>query len=112
MTLTEFLTARLDEDEAWARIHGPVIPWGVGSGPFKAHINTYAGNRVAEARNNNYARHIARHDPARVLAEVAAKRAIVNMDEDDRYSDAYVVAIRALAAAYADHPDYDEAWRP
>jgi hypothetical protein len=95
MTLTEFLTARLDEDEADARgDDGSPTPIGM-------------------------------WDPDRVLAEVAAKRAIVDMAGRSFVpSDAEVVPgmsptqtmawlnLTYLAALYADHPDYDEAWRP
>ncbi|MCW2092498.1 UNVERIFIED_ORG: hypothetical protein M2328_005778 [Rhodococcus erythropolis] len=69
--------------------------------------------------------HIARHDPARILREVAAKRVIIEAaDEATGYDmqvdgefrvgsrnmveEPYVgdVILRALAAAYSDHPDY------
>ena len=70
--------------------------------------------------------HIAFHDPAYVLADVLAKRAIVGMYERERedghavsYSTEqaariYVLerAVELLAAAYADHPEYREEWRP
>jgi hypothetical protein len=102
--LVEFLTARLDEDEAAARAWLPI------------------GNPDAAARE-----HIARHDPARVLREVAAKRAILAghstvtgwnwPDQSDGsvqmdYVEALRRTLRHLAAVYSDHPDYDEAWRP
>jgi hypothetical protein len=62
--------------------------------------------------------HIATHDPARILAECAAKRAIVGLDictacqvemqpchhRDD--------TLRALASVYADREGYDEGWAP
>ena len=68
------------------------------------------------------AQHFARHDPARVLREVEAKRkrlaeyeAVleeIDPDEpDDRVlrSTAYAM-IRYDAEVYSDHPDYDTAW--
>ena len=76
--------------------------------------------------------HIAYHDPARVLADIAAKRAIVedyqivmanNAIERANEGDELKIAARELiakslrmvlirlAAPYADHPDFDEAWR-
>ncbi|WP_405611291.1 DUF6221 family protein [Streptomyces sp. NBC_01508] len=67
--------------------------------------------------------HIARHDPARVLRGIEAKRAIV-VEHDteswaigDRLHDCQWTkwpcrTLRLLAAEYADHPDYQEAWRP
>ncbi|MGZ4524215.1 MAG: DUF6221 family protein, partial [Mycobacteriaceae bacterium] len=65
--------------------------------------------------------HIARHDPARVLAECEAKRRIVeryrvcepNYDEGNRLETRVLDwTMRLLALPYADHPDYDPAWRP
>ena len=65
--------------------------------------------------------HGVHYDPARVLAECAAKRAIVaDRERIDRnasdsewamgYSDANYSALRALAAVYSDHPDYQSEW--
>lgn len=55
------------------------------------------------------------HDPARVLAECEAKRRMLpylvipahRLDHCDRCS-----VLRLLALPYADHGDYDLAWRP
>lgn len=108
-TLTDFLLARIAEDEE--RI-------------TRLRILT------AEDRGETYTGW-AGHD--RVLAECEAKRQIVGdhtlwpgwfgnratcgrcYDGDDVYSEdsAYpCLTLRALATVYADHPDYDEAWRP
>lgn len=62
------------------------------------------------------AEHIARHDPARVLAECAAKRAIVESLLDLLVSGGpshhhYRHMLRTLAAVYADHDQYQEAWK-
>lgn len=72
--------------------------------------------------------HIARHDPARVLREVAAKRAIIEayMESGREFTrhmeagapvearfgamQALEHVIRNLATVYADHPDYREEW--
>ena len=67
--------------------------------------------------------HIARHDPARVLAEANAKRALIDACERADTSAAYPDfeggvysglhdALEYLALPYADHPDYREEWRP
>ena len=59
LTLTEFLLARIAEDEAEARKAGPM--W----------RNEWSAEDV------DVTLHIERHDPARVLAECEAKRRIV-----------------------------------
>lgn len=51
-----------------------------------------------------FADHIARHNPARVLADIEAKRRIVELHDGD---DPYLLSM--LAFPYAQHPDY-EAW--
>lgn len=63
--------------------------------------------------------HIARHDPARVLREVAAKRrrieALAEAAERGLYITATYTAEDALrdeAAVYADRPGYKEDWAP
>jgi hypothetical protein len=142
-TLVEFLTARLDEDEASARAASP-SPWQYGDVDSVAGGSLYDATRMigdlhyeqpddhdgsivrhllsGEADANGA--HIARHDPARVLADVKAKRAIVElraalsqMDRaDDRWEAGQIqsadFAVRHLATAYADHPDYRQEWKP
>ncbi len=98
-----FLGARLDEDEAIARA---TMRW---SGPPWAEVGRE--ERIPERA------HIARHDPARVLREVAAKRAIwaacISADGDrgpsnDLEAQALAWLILQLAAVYSDHPDYPQ----
>lgn len=133
MTLTDFLLARIAEDEAMARdaLHADAVT--PGSWMTEHHNSEYHAEpdccHIAEDRHGHYwtvasevyipiAEHIARHDPARVLAECGAKRDIIemacNIDDSD---DEYAVSLRdgvlaTLALPYVDHPDYDEAWRP
>lgn len=121
MDIVEFLTARLDEDAAVAK--------------DVRHDDWTDYDGWAELDQDVKA-HAWRHDPARVLREVAAKRAIVHMhgseqvdyingDGDSRDSvDCKTCdpggspnlwpcdTLKYLAAAYADHPDYDQSWRP
>jgi len=115
MSVTEFLLARIAEDEAAAtaavEFDYGVSAWCDDGDPVNAHI--------------------ARHDPARVLAECQAKRAIIEqadeasgldamVDNDravgprDMETDPYVgdVILRHLAGVYADHPDYRQEWKP
>ncbi len=105
--LVAFLAARLGEDEAVAR----AVP----DGRF-----AYEMCDVREPVRT----HGERHDPARVLAEVAAKRAIVAAYEraevafrmGQEYEDGMVTALdeagEHLAYVYAEHPDYNPGWQP
>lgn len=110
-TIVEFLRARLGEDENDARRaafwHGPA----------------WAAERVGpyldpDGLDPDIARYIARHDPASVLADVKAKRAIVGRYIDNRphppnaYDLALLDVMRDLATAYADHPEYRQEWKP
>lgn len=99
-TLTDFLLARIAEDEAEARKAGSFTPW----------------DRTFE--RDNYGHLLVQ--PARVLAECEAKRRIVDLCEDNlrdlsaggtgrRQFSSY--ALQILALPYADHPDFREEWR-
>jgi hypothetical protein len=101
--MIEFLSARLDEDDEAAPKHTEgcrLLDWG-------SEGWCDCGGRDRAAR------------------EVAAKRAIVASHQwhldtagrDFAYTRAGEASqaerhARHLAAVYADHPDYDEAWRP
>lgn len=90
ITIDEFLRARLEEDEQIARSALPG-PWLRGterehlvdhvlygqSTSWSGHLGQVANFEVAHSGAANL-EHIARHDPARVLREVEAKRAIVD----------------------------------
>jgi hypothetical protein len=127
--LVDFLRARLDEDEALAR-EAPPGPWHIGNAvdPTQpCNVHTFPGARmVADGLNWLVAEHIARHDPARVLREIASDRALLaeyaavaEMDTDDAEPEfAYGravglgIAVRHRALKYANHPDYKRGWRP
>ncbi|MFK8851272.1 DUF6221 family protein [Streptomyces sp. Ac-502] len=114
--LVQFLRDRLDEDERIAKACA-------GNGQWNADdIEIYGKELAPEVRA-----HMATHDPARALAEVAAKKRIldfydaahsdavrnaVGIDSQDGTISAATAAVRCLATVYADHPDYNEAWRP
>jgi len=126
-----FLRARLDEDEAAARaVAGHELFDGTGI----VVMHTHASGTRSVTLPSHVARFAARWDPARVLAEVAAKRAIIELHapipEDDLrlragsctscgdqgccgHDEEYPCAtLKAIAQPYADHPDFDPAWRP
>lgn len=145
MTLTEFLLACIAEDEATARVAGGDA-WEQGERHHETNVVRpaggfdwvgIAGDRLFTGQISNTPRalwearaaHIARHDPARVLAECVAKRRIVELyrvrvaqdaDEDDRESrlvtttrcEELEAVLALLALAFADHPDYRQDWAP
>lgn len=106
MTIVEFLRARLDEDEATARVATPG-PWLYSRSEREMTIEGADGHTVAElmvcpdheGRRLADGLHITGHDPARVLREVEAKRAIV---------DEYVELRDRCAAAWVDYSDWLE----
>jgi len=111
--LTEFLLARISEREMLAR--------------DMQHMAAI-GHPLLELRGGGtLIRELV--DPARVLAECEAKRRIVERHGGTNWGaapgDPYPMmcdecqdalwpcpTLRPLALPYADHPDYDESWRP
>lgn len=112
--LIEFLRARLDEDERIARRAGDSFRQIGETGVIVATD----GDRAEECASANWAgiaEQIVRHDPARVLREVEAKRRIVDRyawlrENGDTGDVAWVLPL--LALPYADHPDYQQEWTP
>jgi len=116
--LVEFIGARLEEDEAVARA-ASADDGGIDDGVW---VYDDEWGRVLTDDSSLYSNHddivhIARHDPARVLREVAAKRRLVEAADEssglrDMVAELYVggVILRALAAVYGDHPDYRAEW--
>lgn len=105
MTIVEFLTARLDAEEKIARAAY------VTTEDWVAYQDPYGTARVTGMSGS------------RVLREVAAKRAIVaawiTADEmagpypgtDAGHEMGLHEALVLLAQPYAEHPDFDPAWR-
>lgn len=93
--LAAFLKARLDRDEAVARAaswtddanawHAEPSPFGARDGGQRWYVEDAMDDGVVShvdpvaSDDESVARHIARHDPARVLREVEAKRQIVDL---------------------------------
>lgn len=79
--LVAFLNARLDDDERIARAAGDQRRWPV----------MVTSQRIVHGDIENHVTHIVRWDPARVLAEVAAKRQVIarhtEVLERDRWDD-------------------------
>jgi len=124
--LVEFLRARLDEDEriARARIEG----------------SDWMDFERCKDIHHPHADYLPHFNPYRVLAEVEAKRRIIDLHGESKYitnrydcnicTDNGVTndqdsgetfaepeawpcrTIRLLALPYSDHPDYQQEWRP
>lgn len=110
--LVEFLRARLDEDERAAK-DAPQSAWSDEYGEFRSRGGELFG-------------HVLRHDPARVLREVHAKRKLLgshynydglcprcfDFSNKPVQREAWPCeVVRLLALPYADHPDYHEEWK-
>lgn len=109
--LVDFLLARIAEDETVAR----------------AATEWWEKQLWSEIDEEQYL-HVDRHRPARVLAECAAKRQVIQRHREraDRHGteptapdrcaecqqhDWPCPSLRALGSVYADHFDYDDTWR-
>lgn len=115
MGLVEFLTARYYEDEAIARAvpfeHYEAVEYLWETKYLQLTCDNGETGATSEM-NAHIADHAARHDPARVLADIAAKRRLLE-SHDDALLEGDEVSMwmaRCLAAPYADHPDYNPAW--
>ena len=150
MTIVEFLEARLAEDEAVAREaitpYRPGTHWEwestaddddpesprwlrtVEEFPTTSGVGDLPGFPLGydcKAEPSPAMDHIARHDPARALAEVAAKRGILeaHAGRSPRSSDFCRICedpytygpeawpcdtVRYLASTYKDHPDFNK----
>lgn len=127
MTLVDFLLARIAEDEDAARVatgkrwHGQACEVRTLPRDTERATEPYWFQICSMFHDNHFrdALHIARWDPARVLAECAAKRWIVEglagIDLLVGLNPSLPVLARewlqSLAAPYADHPDYRKEWR-
>lgn len=126
MTIVEFITARLDEVERTATECADLFPapW---VGAFKQVTSEPSGLRdaaiVASTYHSAASHHIERQEPARVLADIAAKRAIIHQHGDGYHEcpegfmdgaetephtgwERECPTLIALASVYSDHPDY------
>lgn len=125
MTLSEFLLARIDEDESVARRPTPdeyesgdaYMFWHEDATDEVQWHTAHCGLRMGE-----YNEACQCDVRARVIAECEAKRQVVTLFEchpgaDPRRGDLWNeyagmnAMLNALALPYADHPDFDDAWR-
>lgn len=125
VTLAEFLLARIDEDEAAAHLGNGQVAWLTFCHPdggmkyttvahrrYSAALSWVAGGREQEepAAVDPF------YDSARVLAECDSKRRIVELfaiaPQEGYELPRGAITLRFLALPYADHSDYNPAWRP
>jgi hypothetical protein len=127
--LIDWLRRMIDEDERAARATVPG-PWRVSG------LDVHAEDLVVMENFDEpgpwlraLPEHIARHDPARVLREVEARRRLIDQYEAMRAGaeaaagtilagaakvrlGAYEMAVKIMAMPYSDRPGYREEWRP
>ncbi len=122
--LVAFLRARLADDEQAAQ--ATMVALSADDGvPMWPDYQTHDSPEIDTARS-----YLARFQPARVLAEVEAKREVIRLYEDalatiemlqshgreagahQGAAEAYLNVIRRDVVAYAAHPEFDESWRP
>lgn len=125
MDIAEFLTARYVEEERIARAavgrYADGSAWGPSWTYDRENFRVLIDGQAAVAAENTSdvdGEHIARHDPARVLADIAAKRKLLalwqQMDADldlPKFHQAADELLAQLLAPFDAHPDYDPAWR-
>jgi hypothetical protein len=134
--LLPWFRAVLDEEERLALDaggSGPAGRWMEGE-PLGAAVGTESGGTVVFENSPptlGQQRHIAEHDPARVLCEVKAKRLLLDLFErqhhhlppvpgaktlrnrvEDRGACRTCITAKILALPYSDRPGYREEWRP
>ncbi|MFD7746716.1 DUF6221 family protein [Streptomyces sp. NPDC059698] len=117
--LVQFLRDRLVEDQREAAAASPG-PWHVDAEADEVlavdDIVVAEGFALSGRQLRATTRHIARHDPARVLREVEAKRQLIDwvLRWPMRPAPPSSVdgVLERLALPYSDHPDYQDTWRP
>jgi hypothetical protein len=89
----------------------------------KNWVSASSLSRVALVVHDGDRSHVVRHDPARVLREIDAKRRLLaeyqRADAEGKYPDwpggyasGLEYAVQIAAAEYADRPGYDPEWAP
>jgi len=107
MTLTEFLLARIAEDEAVAQAADGEYYWIKDGERTVAYLDRFLPRVLAECSAKRGAISAAWDDHARIEGEWGFCRSIEQMSAKNDNP----AVIQFLALPYADHPDYDEAWR-
>jgi hypothetical protein len=140
--IAEFLTAQYDEDEAlalrwmgdgydwreWQIVGSRKLTYGNGVSEIVTAIDVtnqpavWAELIYVKSDIDDMSDHLVRHSPARVLADIAAKRQLLDEieaitirrtdgEDPDALDRPAGRMLRVLAAPYADRPGYDDAWK-
>ena len=121
MTITEFLLARIAEDEAVAHEVEASNRADVERGLYSAEL--VAPETAMWATDGNFGQLAVYTHPSRVLAECNAKRLLIGLHSEDpgfgrrhpciaEEADGWAcLTLIALAGIYANHPDFREEWR-
>lgn len=129
--LVAFIEARMRAEEAEALAATPG-PWRynpdkmwnlpglhfaeefIGAGPLDTPICVAATGPADHPQSMADARFIARHDPARVLRDIAAKRKAVTTHRwhgpDGCEEDRFCPLLTAMASVWSDHPGFQPEW--
>lgn len=125
--LITWLRAQLDDDERVATAIFHDHTWSAyieGGDDGWAIEGAHSGEPSCIVCDEAMAAHIARHDPARVLREVEAKRRLLDECEAavafssspdtpaGGYASALMAAARLMTEGFSDRPGYREEWRP
>jgi hypothetical protein len=131
--LERFLRARFQEEERVARDASSGAPgagWGVMADEIEQVLTSWDGRTTHTPMAQFGAEdpvklltHVARHDPARVLRELEAKRELLQEHRTRAGGRCRTcrqgwrprppcTTLRLLALPFADHAEYDDSWRP
>ncbi len=122
-SLVDFVLARVAEDEAVARAASVGTHWTWDDrqeAMYSDSPTTYGHECIIDTEGANPpgpepGAHIARHDPARVLAQCAAIRAVVDRVryEFERQTNGWHTAQKILgdiASIWSEHPEFQQEW--
>jgi hypothetical protein len=120
--LAKWLSQQLDEDERIAKEAGGHLgEWRLATPLDDAELGDASWLRPPSLK------HVERHDPARALRDVDAKRKLLEQCRaslasekaggvdgawSESFGDGLLEAVKLLALPYADRPGYREDWRP
>jgi len=120
--LADFLQARIAEDKDTAKraAFRRGATWRDETDDEWSVVHADGERDMVGSEDDDVTRHIARHDPARVLADCDAKQELLALADPYDFADDGGTGMsehaekirRLLALPYATHPDYRPEWTP